>query len=73
MAGVALPIGEELSAKVIWDAASAQTKLEGELNERLKIARPYLFGDRKPEEFNATEFEEAAKLLDELASPNDEH
>ena len=44
---VCLPIGEvlsaKISAKVIWDAALAQTKLDAELNERLKKARPYFF------------------------------
>lgn len=65
---VCLPIGDERSAKVIWDAASVQRKLEGELNERLKKARPYFFGNAKAEQFDATEFELAAKLLEEVAA-----
>jgi energy-coupling factor transporter ATP-binding protein EcfA2 len=65
---VCLPIGVELSAKVIWDAASAQMKLDAELNERLKKARPYSFGNIETDQFNATEFESAAKLLEELAA-----
>jgi energy-coupling factor transporter ATP-binding protein EcfA2 len=65
---VCLPIGEQLTAKVIWDAASAQIKLDAELNERLKKARPYLFGNIEADQFDATEFESAAKLLEEIAA-----
>jgi AAA domain-containing protein len=65
---VCLPIGEEISAKVIWDAAAAQTKLDAELNERLKKARPYLFGNVTTDQFDPTEFESAAKLLEEIAA-----
>lgn len=63
---VAVPIGTSLNAKTIWTAALAQAKLNAPFDGRLKAARPYLFGCVKSKDFDATRFEEAAKLLEEL-------
>jgi hypothetical protein len=65
---VALPIGEPLAAKSIWDAALAQGKLDAALDARLKTARPHLFGGVKAKDFDAIKFEDAAKLLEELSA-----
>lgn len=64
---ICLPIGETLSAKIIWDAALAQSKLDTALDARLKAARPYLFGSVEDKDFDAAKFEEAARLLEEIA------
>jgi hypothetical protein len=63
---VALPIGTALYAKAIWTAAFAQKKLDAAFDTRLKAARPYLFGCLKEADIKPAEFEEAAKLLEEL-------
>jgi energy-coupling factor transporter ATP-binding protein EcfA2 len=62
---VALPIGEPLRAKAIWNAA--QPKLDPALDARLKAGRPYLFGDVDENDFDPAKFEEAAKLVEELS------
>lgn len=67
-AKVCLPIGELLSAKIVWDAALAQTKLDAAFDVQLKAARPYLFGSVEDKSFDATKFEVAAKLLEKLAA-----
>ncbi len=65
---ICLPIGDTYTAKSIWDAALAQSKLDTAMDSRLKAVRSYLFGSVEDADYDAVKFEEAAKLLEEVAS-----
>jgi HEPN domain-containing protein len=68
--GVLLPLGVEIAASAIWKAADEQTKVPADVKARLDAAKGYLFGSVKVDKFDAAEFEEAAKLLEEFAAPS---
>ncbi len=64
--GVSLPMGAQPSAAVVWSAARDQDKLDAVLDERLKAARPYLFGSLDAADFSPAGFAAAVSLVDEL-------
>jgi hypothetical protein len=66
--GVLVPIGAELTRSSIRKALEEQAKLPEDAEARLASVRKYLFGSVKGDEFDATKFEDAAKVLEELAA-----
>ena len=67
--GALQPIGAELAAAAIWKLAREQNRIPADVEPRLEKAKPYLFGCVKKPKFDLTQFEEAAKLLEELTAP----
>ena len=64
-----LPLGAAMTPASIWPQAVSQGKLTPEILARLTTARPYLYGSVKSGLFDASKFEEAAKLLEDLCVP----
>lgn len=65
--GVLVPLGSDISESIIWKAADGQGKLLPDIKTRLEAVKGYLYGGIKISEFDNVKFEEAAKLLEELA------
>lgn len=68
---VMLPLGIEPTAAKIWEAAKEQSKIPDDVAKKLDANKGYLYGCIKVEKFDPVKFEEAAKLLEELATPTE--
>lgn len=66
---IMVPLGAGSKTNEIWKAAHDQGLIPAQDEARLNAARAYLYASQKGDKFDATKFEEAAKLLEELATP----